>query len=261
MKHKFLLLLAICSLSAVNAKELFVMQSAKEMTPTRNIKVNEKGFVIGKTSVIYSSRLFAFDPAKKYKLSCDAFLKNGKSGKLYLGFMNYDSNNRLISSVEVNGLPGTFTVLTEAAPAGSQILKLKDASKWNRKSRHASVALNASADNSDLPNRNIAAVDPDSIVQKEGFWEVKLKAPLKTAVAAGSGVRQHFSSYSYQFLAKPVLGGEVKNYSGESHGVAASGIYPAKAWKGTAKFRIVMLLESSESGAEVEFSQLKLEEL
>ncbi|MBE6379056.1 MAG: hypothetical protein E7051_09620 [Lentisphaerae bacterium] len=67
MKHKFLLLLAICSLSAVNAKELFVMQSAKEMTPTRNIKVNEKGFVIGKTSVIYSSRLFAFDPAKAWK--------------------------------------------------------------------------------------------------------------------------------------------------------------------------------------------------
>lgn len=261
MRQKILLMLALCSFSAVSAKELFVMQSAKEMTPTKNIRVNEKGFAISKASVIYSSRLFAFDPSKKYRLSCDAFLKNGQSGKLYLGFINYDSNNRKISSVEVNGFPGTFTVLTESAPAGSQMLKIKDASKWNRKNRWSSVALNAAADGSDLPNQNVASIIPDSIVQKDGFWEVKLTAPLKTAVAAGSGVRQHFSSYSYQFLAKPVLSKELKNYSGESHGASTYEIYPGKAWKGTEKFRIVMLLESAESGAEVEFSQLKLEEL
>ena len=79
------------------------------MTPAKNITVNEKGYSIKRTKIIYSSKLFIFDEPPKYSLSCNAFLKNAEKGRLYLGFINYDANNRPIASSEVNGRPQTFT--------------------------------------------------------------------------------------------------------------------------------------------------------
>lgn len=136
-----------------------------------------------------SVRKFPVDPAKKYTFSYK--VKASKSGNWMLGgFQAYDAKGRLIQSCNVNAVPDSMTTVAKNAPKGSQIIYLKDASKW-KNYNGASIVTGAKADFSDLPNFNIAAVGFKSVEKDGDLWKVVLRKPLAQPLDANTSVRLH----------------------------------------------------------------------
>lgn len=72
-------------------------------------------------------------------------------------------------------MPNTDTVLADAVKKGDKVIKVKDASKWDKRNFKI-VAFNTKADLSDLPNRTFSS-NITKLEQKGDVWEITLQAP------------------------------------------------------------------------------------
>ena len=208
-------------------------------------------------AMLSSTKLFDVDPNKRYKLEADVKMISGGPAITYFGFEAYDKNGVAIPAAAVNVRLKSETPLVAAAKAGSTKLLLKDNPNWNPAGIYA-VALNAKANLSDLPNRDLLVV---SAIKKVGSHiEVTLKQPLTKEIAAGTIVRAHLGGgYMYAGGWKNIAAGQKVEFKGFAKGHAAYGMGTAAWAPGTAKARVIMLVNWNNPKSVVQIDDVELE--
>ncbi len=217
----------------------------------------------GNTVILMSSGSFQIDPAKKYKISGKFRAKPGtEPSNLFFGYVPLDEKGAAIPSSAVNTFAKTETELAEPAKVGDTVLKVKDASKWNMKAPFGLVAFNVKPDLSDLPNKETVDAVPGKIENKDGVWEITLKAPLKKAYDKGTAVRQqtHGSTFIYNAASARKLTEDWQTFSGAISGQAKGGNVTSQWWPGT---KAALILIGANYGAkgnsETEFKDIVVE--
>ena len=111
-----------------------------------------------KSTTISSKKAITVDPAKTYKLSGKFRKVPGSTvdTRIYFGLASCDEKGNPIPSGAVIVMPNTDTVLADAVKKGDKVIKVKDASKWDKRNFKI-VAFNTKADLSDLPNRTFSS--------------------------------------------------------------------------------------------------------
>ena len=237
---KMLPLLAAGMLAPAMAQDL-IPEKNGGWQPAMESKNGEYVFVSGKEKVL-SSAVFKVDPQATYELS-GKFRSDGSEPQkklLFFGAEAYGPDHRIIGSPQVNAFPGTETELARNLKAKDSILYVKDASRWDTKTRAGVVAFDVKENYADLPNYkytpNIAKIE-----KKDGVWEIKLKSPCPHACPAGTRVRQHAHGMGRNFFAasyKPVKPGQWTEVKGTISGIAPFGAARNQWWKGTASAKI-----------------------
>ena len=263
MGSKFAIaLLTVGCVSTVFAAE--VLKPAETKDFQKNAALTSENGVLtvkGQTS-LFSDKTISVDPAKKYKLSGKFRAKNGTAPtSLFLGYAPLNEKGTPISSVMVCSIQNTDTELAEAAKPGDTVLKVKDASKWNKQAKYGVVAFNTKADLSDLPNGDISNIVSDKIENKDGVWIVPLKTPLKKAYAKGTPVRQqtYSASYIYNAAAARKTSNDWQSFSGIISGQAKSGTASNQWWAGTKSARILILVNFGSKDGVTEFKDVVVE--
>ena len=221
----------------------YKLDKPADWTNTGSVKwVGEKKDVMEVTgqAMLTSTKLFDVDYTKLYKLEADLKVVSGGPATAYFGFLPCDKNGTPIQASSVNQLPNSETAVAVAAKAGDKKLLLKSNAAWSSNGIWA-VALNAKKDLSDLPNTDLYNVG--AINNVNGMIEVALKAPLAKDVAAGTIVRAHLGGgYMYTGGWKKLAAGQEFEFKGAAKGRAKYGM-GSSAWApGTAKARIIMLV-------------------
>ena len=258
------LLAAACVCSLAAAEVISINEPADFLAPQRVVKGEEALSVKGYYFVLLSSKTLTLDPAKKYKISGDFRLKEGEAGaNMYLGFAPYDAEGKEIKAVAVNVTPKSDTVLAKAAITGDTMIQVRDASKWDTKTKSGFVAFDTKPDYSDLPNRDLAAIAPDGIRQNGDVWEITLKKPMTKDVAEGTDVRQQKAGATYIYSAyKANLPQEWVTLSGVTAGSTSQFGNPYRQlWHGTASVRVMVSMLNGKPGTVIEMKNIKVEEV
>ena len=256
-------LLASACMGMLPAQEVKLsMESPADFTQSKRIVQAGDVFTVKGLGAFFSVKPLTIDPAKKYQISGEFRMKNGKPVLLYFGFAPYDAKNRPIFPKLVNGNSKTLTEVAEAAKKGDQVIKVKEASQWNTKSKYCHIAFGARADLSDLPNRDLLATVPPNVRQNGEVWEVLLAKPLVNDIAAGTPVRQHSDGSAWIYSAGLVkLTDQWVTRKGVITGIAPSGIPSNKFWKGTEQVKVLILCSVGASDSEVQFRNIKIMEI
>ena len=254
-------LVAAC-IGMLSAQEIFSAAEPADFTPAKKISKADDALSAKGTSYLFSAKSFALDPAKKYQISGEFSQKGGKQVTLYFGFAPYDANGRPVDARKVNVNKNSLTEVAEDAKKGDKVIKVKDASKWNTKTKYSFVTFGAKEDFSDLPNGNQHATTAPNARQNGEVWEITLKNPLTKDIAAGTAVRQHFDGASYIYTAGYCkLTDQWVTRKGIISGIAPFGNVWNKMWKGTEKVKVLILLLGGDADSEVLFRNIKVSEI
>jgi len=240
----------------------------KALSQNTEDKVAGKASFHGKTRSIwsYSPGFIEIDPSKAYKLSASIKTAGTDKSTCYIGIRSYDAKKRTITRTNVTIIKGSFTTLAEDAKPGDKVLKITDCSKWNKKIiKRTQIAINAKKDFSDLPNFNL--INRIVKLEKNGdVYELTLKTPIKKAIKAGAGLRQHLAGGGYQYCAASGKAAPAKwtKYSAVIKGMAKFGAPNKQFWPGTKYVKVVVILNyNAKKGSntqalfdEVTFSQV-----
>ena len=130
---KFMTIASVLAAGLLAAETLSITQPA-QITPARNITADDKGVLTFKGSCAsYSTKVFDFDPAKKYTVSGDFRQVAGKTpAVIFFGFQPMTAKNRDILMPNTQIIPGTDTELTADVAFGAKEIRVKDASKWRK---------------------------------------------------------------------------------------------------------------------------------
>ena len=256
-------LLAAACMGMLSAQEVkLTMESPADFTQSKRIVQAADAFSVKGLGAFFSVKSLTIDPARKYQISGEFRMKNGKPVLLYFGFAPYDAKNRPILPRLVNGNSKSMTEVAEAAKKGDKVIKVKDASQWNTKSKFCHIAFGAKADLSDLPNRDLAATVPPNVRQNGEVWEILLAKPLAKDIAAGTPVRQHSDGAAWIYTAGLVkLTDQWVSRKGVITGIAPSGIPSNKFWKGTEKVKVLILCSVGAPDSEIQFRNIKIMEI
>lgn len=212
-------------------------------------------------NTVSSNELIPVNTDTIYKIS--AFFKSADDKKtiLYLGFMPFTEEKRLIEVLNINPEPGTETELVEECISEDKILKVKDAGKWQAQPLFK-IAFNVdpSGDYKDLPNFNISPGNIISTENKGHYWEVKLDKPCANSFPAKNKIRLHKGGGTYIYaLVKDGYSSQTwQELSATVRDYANFGASTGKFWKGTKYVKIVIL---ARSGGLFYFDDVKLEEM
>ena len=205
---------------------------------------NGENILTEKTARITSERIFEVDPGATYRLS-GKFRSTGgdsESKTLFFGVEALDSAGRVIASPMVYIIPGTETELAAELKRGDQAAIVKDASKWDAKSKARVIAFGAKENLADLPNRTYSP-NIQSLESSGGVWKITLQRPSPAGYPAGTKIRQHSHGMGRTYFAAnyaKLQGGQWREFSGTISGIAPSGAGRNKWWKGTVKGRIIL---------------------
>ena len=258
------LLAAACVCSLAAAEVISIKEPEDLLTPKRVVKGDGAISVKGSSCVLLSSKTLTPDPAKKYKVTGEFRLKDGAEGaNVYLGFAPFDAEGNAIQASYVNAKAGSDTVVTKAAPTGSSVIYVQDASKWDLKTPFGFIAFNTKADYSDLPNGDLARTVPDGIKQNGDLWEITLKQPLTKDIAEGTAVRQQMAGASYIYSAyKGQLPNEWTTITGTTAGSnSLYGNAGKQFWHGTASARLMISVMNGKANTVVEMKNIVVEEV
>lgn len=245
------------------AQEVISLTKPADFNVPKRIVQTEDAFSFKGTGLILSAKSFVLDPAKKYEISGEFCQKDGKQVMAYLGFAPFDAKNRSITANMVNVVKNTLTEVAEDAKKGDQVIKVKDASKWNTKLKYSYIAFDAKEDYSDLPNRSrIPTVVPNA-KQNGEVWEILLKKPLTKDVAAGTTVRQQLDGGSFIYTGGygKLTAGKWVTRKGVISGIATFGNPAKKIWKGTEKVKVLILFTQGDKNSETIFRNIKVTEV
>ncbi len=255
-------LLASACMGMLSAQEIISIEKPADFAQKRQVAQADDGAIVLKGNMAFISvKEMTVDPAKKYQLSGEFCLKGGKPAKVYLGFVPFDGKNRQITPAMIYINVRSLTEVAEAAKKGDQVIKVKDASKWDAKSPYSFVALGAKEDLSDLPNGNCIFNQP-GITQNGEVWEITMRKPLTKDIAAGTPVRQHFAGSSYIYTAgmlKPTEQWTTKK--GVISGIAKYGPVYNKFWTGTKKAKVVVLILNGDGKSQTLVRNIKVVEV
>ena len=256
-------LLSLACAGMLSAQDVISLAAPADFGQPKQVIPSEGSFLVkGRVTLLRSVKFITLDPAKKYQISGEFCMKGGKPNRVYLGFMPFDDKGSWIPPKLVNGTNATLTEVVADAKKGDQVIKVKDASKWNTKTLYSHLALGAKADYSDLPNRDLIATAKPNAQQKDGVWEILLKKPLKKDVPAGTTVRQQLDGGAYIYTAGSViLTDQWVTRKGTISGIAKFGNPGGKMWKGTAKVKVLILLTEGDQTSETLFRNIKVTEV
>ena len=221
--------------------------------------VGEKKDVIQAKGGVFltSKKLFDVDAKKKYKLEADAKMISGGPAFVYVGFIPCDKNGADISAVSVNAVGKSETAVAVAGKVGDTKLILNSNPNWNVQFIYA-AALNAKADYSDLPSKDLLEIS--AVKNVDGKIELTLKKPLAKAVAAGTVVRAHRGGgYMYTAGFKKLADGESFEFKGVAQGMLKSEMRTAQWAPGTAKAKVVLLINWGAPKAVSQVKDIELE--
>lgn len=173
----------------------------------KNTSEKEGTLVVAGNTMLKSKEFYPVDPAKTYKLSATVRNADGSTpASLYIGFMPATADKKFISAVMVTPVATATGELAAACGAKDTVIKVKpDAgSNWALGKQWWSVAFDAKADLSDLPNRELTT-KIKSIEMKDGIAEITLTGPACFKKEAGTRVRIHAGGGSFMY---PVLNGK-----------------------------------------------------
>lgn len=255
-------LLASACMGMLSAQEVISIGKPADFEQKRQVAQADEGVIVLKGNGAFTSvEALTVDPAKKYQISGEFCLKGGKTPNVYLGFVPYDGQNRQITPSMIYINVKSLTEVAETAKKGDQVIKVKDASKWDAKSQYSFVALGAKEDLSDLPNRDCIFNQP-GIKQNGEVWEIAVRKPLTKDIEAGTPVRQHFAGSSYIYTAgmlKPTEQWTAKK--GVISGIAKYGPVYNKFWTGTVKAKVVVLILNGDGKSETQVRNIKVVEV
>ena len=256
-------ILSAACVGMMSAQEIISLDNPKDFNLPKKITAKENALSLkGGRITLFSVKNFTLDPAKKYQISGDFRQIGGKQLIVYLGFAPFNAKNRPVTASSVNVVKDTLTEVAEDAKKGDQVIKVRDASKWNTKGKYSSIAFNAKEDFSDLPNFNQWPTIIPNAKKNGEVWEILLKKPLNKNIPAGTLVRQHSDGSSYIYaagLAK--LTDKWIPRKGVITGIAPSGNVSNKLWKGTATVKVVIIFTSGDADSEVLFRNIKVTEV
>ena len=246
---------------SVSGEELFSATKVQDFANGSGVSTSGNTLLVPRGKFLQSAKRFAYDPGKRYKLSCTVRLAKGESGRVFLGFVPLDAAGKKILSGEINAIPKSLTTLASAAGKGATELILTDGSRWNNTTPYGCIAFNADEKFSDLPNRTVVPMVKGSVEKRDGKWVAQLKKPLKNGYEAGTAVRQHVESDAFIYGVKKNLTGEKRQLTAVFSGHAANGLSSSRAWKGTAQVQMMIGFTTADAAGVMEISELKLEEL
>lgn len=163
-----------------------------------------------------------------------------KDAKFFFAIACYDRAGRMIQGANVKGVIGSESVLLSDAPEGTRQLCIRDASGWLKKSGSV-AAFHCQNEYLDLPNFNLSPA-VTHIMQQENGWIVTLRHPMKTAIPAGTRVRQHIGAAYLYAASSQKLSTERKEFSKTFQGIAFNPANQAENafHPGTASAKIVI---------------------
>ena len=202
-------------------------------------------FLLKRSERAFSDGLIPLDPKAKYNLS-GFFMAENAPTTVYIGFDCFDANRQRIRSSEVTPIPKSETELVEDAKKGDTVLKIKDGSswkfqKWTRPYGVVAFEVDTSGAYSDLPNRKITLRGITAITKADGYWEVKLKHPMRENYPAGTAVRQQRSQGAYCWIRGRGVKDKWVDIKGYKSGVSVGGQKKDMFWPGTRYIRVAIL--------------------
>jgi hypothetical protein len=209
----------------------------------------------------WQKNLFPVSGSKKYQISASFKSASKTKTKFCFGIFMADKYKRRIYSTNVNAISLTDTVLTADCKAGDSFIKIKDGSEWDEgKSYLVAFKVDASGKYRDLPNRNLSPRGITNIEQKEGYYQVNLKAPLKKSYPAGTTVRQHCSGAIALFgVGWKILGSEWTEFNFIIEPQQKPLCYNSKSlWNGCSYINILIMNCGNEK---LEFKDIKIKEI
>lgn len=240
--------------------ESIELKTTESWGSPKNIKSVGDGVLeaTGRTSLI-SATIFKIDPTKTYKISGELRQTAGEKTRTYLGFMIFDEKKRNMSPLVFNCVRGTDTELVADLNPTDIILKVKDATKWNKPAKRFRIALNTSEDYSDLPNLSYISKEIIDIKKDGDVWVVTLEQPAQQTAKSGSKVRLHGDSGHVYTGGSHVTtaGDEWKKFSGSIKGYGKYGFSAYKAWPPGAIYARVIILGNWDSAKSPDVLQLK----
>ena len=146
---------------------------------------------------------------------------------LLLGIVSFDKNKKEITVISASPAKGTDTMLTENCTPEDNIIKVKDASTW-KTTGSTYIAFETDPDLKDLPNYNYTFSEIESITQKNGYWEIKLKNLCGKDFQEGTKVRQHLNGNTYVYVVNTQIlpGRDWQSAEGIINGVSDSSFTP-----------------------------------
>ena len=255
---KFITFVSVLAAGLLAAETLNITQPA-QITPARNITADDKGVLTFKGSCAsYSTKVFDFDPAKKYTVSGDFRQVAGKTpAVIFFGFQPMTAKNRDILMPNTQIIPGTDTELTADVAFGAKEIRVKDASKWRKGYR---FAIHTDPSLKDLPNFGVIHSTSAAMVKEGDDWKVTFAQPIRIALKKGTRVRQHgLGGAMYPAAPAVRIGKDWKTYKGSAAGILKTHGYTyTKFPLGTAKVRMIIFVNLGQKDAVTEVKNLTL---
>lgn len=185
---------------ALQAEVVTGISTLKDVNhPDRLEATGEKQFKVKKTAWFTSSKKFPIAPGKSYRIKGEFRIAPGEQvkGRYSIGFYSVGKDGRIIDISNVCARPDTETELAAPVNPGDKVFKIKDGSKWVAKNSYIAFDVDPSGKMRDLPCHTLSGSRIVRVGQKDGFWEVEVKNPVKTAYPAGAAVREHLGGWSY----------------------------------------------------------------
>ena len=221
-------------------------------------------FAVPKGKKMYMGREFIkIDPDGEYEYSAE-LCSSGKSGNHSdIGLALYDSKKQLIAHSSVAYVPGSEAVTAAPVAKGAKTMLLKNADEWEtlRKRGGRIIAMNAKADFSDLPNRNLCYFIA-KISKKDGLTEVQLTQGSSKAYPEGTPVRLHRDGgYQWSLLEFQKVPNVWKTFTGRISGTAVRGVPRNQFWKSACYVRPVIVTRKDSDLFIRKISLVKLEKI
>ncbi len=212
---KLLLLAAVCAFSAVFAEVLWEAKSVRDFENSRPLKIQTDGsFLVTRRAWVVGKKLIPADPAKRYRVSFEVKAVTDKAAaeKVRVGVSTRDARKRNAGVSGVKPVAGTETEIVVQANKGDRVIKVKDASKWV-KSTASIIVFDADPTGQmrDIPNFDFISSRPAAWEKKGDVWEITLNRPLRSGLAAGIIIRQHFAGRAAIFSSNKKISREWKS--------------------------------------------------
>ena len=232
----------LCASETVNVSDSAFLNTVLGKASIANNEIKHTG-----KAYFFAKKSFPIDAEKKYIFKYTIVNNSDKTVTVYVGLDLLDANKKAHPSWCWQTNPATLTEVVADAAKGDTELKVKNGAAWIKTPASVIVRTDKS-DFSDIPvspKQQIA----DNIVKitKEGsVWIFTLKNPLKSDVAAGTKIRQHWlSGYYYLPGTSParIAAGQSRTFISTISGYPQIvGRFNQKNWPVNAKFASFLIL-------------------
>ena len=240
----------------MNAKKAFDMRNYAKLSITKD--ENKAVFVADGLCILISNQSFKVKPNTKYQVSVKAKSLNTTPTFMLLGLAPFDAKCRLLGHINFDGVQATLTELSRPCNAKDKVIYVKDASKWQGTNR--SIAFDAKADKSDIPNFNVSNSQVIKVeeVEEDNTWKITFNYPIGFTRPAGTLVRMHRFGGTYHYTKScdvqdkwtTIAGNNFNSKQFRKGTVSAKAVilcnYGAKGAKGRMAFNELVVKEISE---------------